>query len=160
MSSFAVVITDSSEGRMIRMPWVGSDGYGFLYSLTPEDVRRFKKGVAFLARVFLRGGARRVIPLIHNRELRTLEDVDRFERAPLRAGDIDCMGFHPLGTCRMAASAAQGVVDPDHQVFGAPGLYVCDGSVVPSALGVNPQLTIMALATRFAMRLLARGKPA
>jgi choline dehydrogenase-like flavoprotein len=41
-------------------------------------------------------------------------------------------------------------------VHGARGVYVADGSAVPSSLGVNPQLTIMALATRLAFRLLGR----
>ena len=63
--------------------------------------------------------------------------------------------FHPLGTCRMGADAARGVVDFDHKVYGTRNLYVIDGSTVPSSLGVNPQVTIMAMAARAGHRLAA-----
>jgi cholesterol oxidase len=56
---------------------------------------------------------------------------------------------HILGGCSISAEAQSGVVNTNHEVFGHPGLYVCDGSVVPSNLGVNPSLTITALAERF-----------
>jgi cholesterol oxidase len=55
---------------------------------------------------------------------------------------------HPLGGCRMAASAAEGVVDHRGEVFGYPGLYVADGAIIPFALGINPSRTIAALAER------------
>jgi cholesterol oxidase len=57
---------------------------------------------------------------------------------------------HILGGACMASSAQEGVIDSNHKVFGHPGLYVCDGSVVPANLGVNPSLTITALSERFA----------
>jgi cholesterol oxidase len=57
---------------------------------------------------------------------------------------------HILGGCPMGSDAGQGVIDKDHQVFGYPGLYVCDGSAVSANLGVNPALTICAL-TEYAM---------
>lgn len=60
---------------------------------------------------------------------------------------------HLLGGAVMADAPDRGVIDPDHQVFGYPGLYVVDGSAVPANVGVNPSLTIAALAERFAMRL-------
>jgi choline dehydrogenase-like flavoprotein len=50
----------------------------------------------------------------------------------------------------MATEPSRGVVSPKHEVFGIPGLYIADGSVVPSSVAVNPQVTIMALATRAA----------
>lgn len=53
---------------------------------------------------------------------------------------------HPLGGCKMADSAAQGVVDHRGEVFGYPNLFVMDGAVVPVALGLNPSQTIAALA--------------
>jgi choline dehydrogenase-like flavoprotein len=65
------------------------------------------------------------------------------------------MAFHPLGTARAGADPGASVVDPELQVHEVAGLYVADGSVVPSSLGVNPQITIMALAARLARRLSA-----
>ncbi len=58
------------------------------------------------------------------------------------------LGVHPLGGCRMATSSAAGVVDARGQVFGYPGLYVIDGSIMPAAIGVNPALTIAAMAEK------------
>jgi cholesterol oxidase len=61
---------------------------------------------------------------------------------------------HPLGGCPMGRSAGEGVVDSSGNVFGYPGLYVADGSVMPGPVGPNPSLTIAALADRFADRIL------
>ncbi|PKN58634.1 MAG: GMC family oxidoreductase [Deltaproteobacteria bacterium HGW-Deltaproteobacteria-14] len=55
---------------------------------------------------------------------------------------------HILGGACMGATPDQGVIDADHQVFGYPGLYVIDGSSVSANPGVNPSLTITALAER------------
>jgi len=55
---------------------------------------------------------------------------------------------HILGGCIIGDSPAQAVIDTNHQVFGYPGLYVCDGSAIPVNLGVNPSLTITAMTER------------
>jgi cholesterol oxidase len=78
--------------------------------------------------------------------------------APFSAGENTTA--HPLGGCRMAATAAEGVVNHRGEVFDPtpgrdnravqPGLYVADASIIPSALGNNPLLTITALAERVA----------
>lgn len=60
---------------------------------------------------------------------------------------------HILGGCHMGSSAADGVIDTDHQVFGYRGLYVVDGAAVTANVGVNPSLTIVALAERAMARI-------
>lgn len=57
---------------------------------------------------------------------------------------------HPLGGCRMGHNPSEGVVDSRGEVFGFPGLFVADGSVMPGPVGPNPALTIAALADHFA----------
>jgi len=66
---------------------------------------------------------------------------------------------HPLGGCPMADDPAAGVVDDAGKVHGYDGLYILDGSIVPTAIGVNPSKTIAALAERGVERLLAERRP-
>ena len=70
---------------------------------------------------------------------------------------------HPLGGCPMGNDASDGVVDSFGRVFRGkngnttyPELYVADGSIVPTSLGVNPSLTITALAYRIAFHIVGR----
>jgi choline dehydrogenase-like flavoprotein len=151
MMSFGFLIADSTEGRMISIPRVGNF---FWYSLTSGDALRFRRGISILARILIKGGAKRVITLGSKIEFTKLREVEEFENRPLKREHVDSMAFHPLGTCRMAARVEDGVVDQTHRVFGVDRLYVCDGSVVPTALGVNPQITIMAMATRLSQLIL------
>jgi cholesterol oxidase len=60
---------------------------------------------------------------------------------------------HILGGCGIGADETRGVIDSSHEVFNYPGLYVMDGSVIPANLGVNPSLTITALAERAMSRI-------
>lgn len=66
---------------------------------------------------------------------------------------------HVLGGAVMGRDRMEGVVDARHEVFGYPGLFVADASVIPANLGVNPSLTITAFAERFAQLYVARFAP-
>ncbi|GAA3933963.1 GMC family oxidoreductase [Hymenobacter algoricola] len=74
------------------------------------------------------------------------------------AGATDIWSFprnaHIIGTARMGLSGDDAVVDASGRAFDVPNLYICDNSVFPSALGVNPALTIMALSLRTADKFL------
>jgi cholesterol oxidase len=63
---------------------------------------------------------------------------------------------HILGGCAIAGTPEQGVIDLDFQVFGHPGLYVMDATVIGANLGANPSLTITALAEYACSRFPAR----
>jgi cholesterol oxidase len=64
---------------------------------------------------------------------------------------------HLLAGCRMADAKEDGVVDANNQVFDYENLYVCDASSIPYALGVNPSLTISAVADRAASLIVKKG---
>ncbi len=142
LAQCGVMVSDSSRGRIHS---VGGRPL-IRYDLTDADLRRFRVGLARLRELFQAAGAREVyLPL---------PDGVSPQRARLR--DLKLMAFHPLGSARADARPAHGVVDGNLQAHDTRGLYVADGSVVPSSLGVNPQMTIMALATRLAFHLLDR----
>ncbi|KAJ6148783.1 hypothetical protein N7497_010765 [Penicillium chrysogenum] len=83
--------------------------------------------------------------------------IDELRRkSPLNPGRGLFASAHQMGTCRMSKSPKLGVVDPNCQVWGTDGLYVVDASVFPSASGVNPMVTNMAIAD-WASRNLARA---
>ncbi|MGH2957719.1 MAG: GMC family oxidoreductase, partial [Solirubrobacterales bacterium] len=64
--------------------------------------------------------------------------------------------FHPRSTARMGDDSAESVTDLDGAVRGVGGLYVADASVMPTSVGVNPMMTIIACASRVARGLAAR----
>ena len=148
IACFGVMIEDVSRGRVRR----GPGGRPLItYSLVDHDVARLKRAVEILGRVYFAAGARTVIPLVHGfDELASPTDLERLRRAKLRARDFELSAYHPLGTARMGRDARTSVVGADHQVHDTPGCYVVDGSVVPTSPAVNPQVTIMTLATRAA----------
>ena len=105
-------------------------------------------------------------PLIHftngENERRMNAHAERLMRAIWEeAGARDLWAFprnaHTIGTCRMGTNPDKAVVDPDGCSFEIPNLHICDNSVFPSALSVNPALTIMALSLRTADRFLQRS---
>jgi len=102
-------------------------------------------------------------PRIHfsngENERRLTAHAERLMREIWRqAGAEDIWSFdrsaHIIGTCRMGTDAARAVVNSEGQSFDIPNLYIADNSVFPSALSVNPSLTIMALSLRTADRFL------
>jgi len=65
------------------------------------------------------------------------------------------MTVHSLGGCSLSTNPDDGVVDADGQVHGHPGLYVADGSIIPTAIGSHPVMTISAIAERIAESVVA-----
>jgi choline dehydrogenase-like flavoprotein len=150
VASFGFMVEDTSRGsvrEVMGQPMIQ-------YWLQDKDVAHIKRGVDVLAQVFFASGAKRVhTPIAGFDVLESGDDLAKLRRANVRPWDLDLSAYHPLGTARMGTDAASSVVDANHEMHDVPGLYVVDGSAVPTALGVNPQVTIMAMATRAAEKI-------
>jgi choline dehydrogenase-like flavoprotein len=156
VAQFGLMVSDTSRGRVLTGALARRAGRPVVrYDLNAHDARTVARGIERLAELLFAAGAHTVMtPVASVPELRG-GDLRPLRRRTIRAGELKLMAFHPLGTARMAARPADGVLDARGQVHGVDGLYVCDGSAVPTSLGVNPQLTIMALATRLADHLVS-----
>ena len=108
--------------------------------------------------------ARRVYTgIVGSRPIRNTKDIDDAVPDTIPARDLYLYASHPMSTCRMGEDPATAAVDPDGRLYGWDNLYVADASVFPTSLGVNPQVSTMAIGLtigrRSPNRCLWRGRP-
>lgn len=132
MIPFLGMGTDSSDGRMS----LAGDGLEIEWD-TAANRGLYKEMDAVMAAISKAAGGRFAPSFLY--------------RWPMRK----ILTAHPLGGCAMGDDPARSVVNDAGETWSYPGLYVVDGSIIPSALAVNPSLTIAALAERAADRLVA-----
>ena len=111
----------------------------------PAAVRDRARGGALLRRRRPRG-----LPQISGLPTLPRGSIAELEASPPRRRAMRLEAFHPMGTARMDADPRRGVTGTDGAVHGAEALYVADGSLLPSSIGVNPMMTIIAMASRVA----------
>jgi choline dehydrogenase-like flavoprotein len=151
LAVFGVMVHDRTEGRVLKGRDAGKGGVIAAYQPGRADADKLKRGIAHLARIFFAAGATRVyVPVSRMPVLESAEDAERLMRLKVRPNQIETMAFHPLSTCRMASGPEQGAVDGKGESFEVKNLFVADGSVIPTSLGVNPQVTIMAVSNYIA----------
>ena len=158
LACFGFMVTDEGRG-WIR--WLPNGDPIIYYSIRRNEIGKFVKALRFMSEVFLAAGAREIytglrpIPIVTPET--GLKGFDRLmESRSVRRTDFELAAFHPLGTCRMGADPSRSVVNSYGEVHGYKNLFIADGSVFPSPLGVNPQETIMAFATRTAEHIHAK----
>ena len=145
---YGFLVHDESRGRVISGP--GGRPVVF-YNLGKREKELFVCGLKILARLFFSAGARKVYPTVRTiHEINSLEEMEKIESRHIRRRDLESAAFHPLGTCRMGVDPKLSVVDENLRVHEMENLWIADGSVFPTSLGVNPQITIMAFAARCA----------
>lgn len=151
LAMFGGMIHDEGGGRVWR-PRLGREPL-ITYRMAREDRRKVPEIVRQLGEAYLAAGARELyLPILGHDPV----DADQFraldlDSVPLR--QFECSSQHPLGTVRIGTSRRNSVVDDGGRVWGVDNLYVVDGGTVPTSLGVNPQVTVMAMATRYAERM-------
>lgn len=141
-SAGALVHDEDSEG-FVRWTPAGPDLY---YHFGDGDRRRLIDGIRLTAEVFLAAGAQEA--MAGHMGAKPVRSPDRVAEAvpyDTPAHHLFLYASHPMGTCRMGADPAQSVVDPAGRVWGWANLRVADASVFPTSLGVNPQVTTMAM---------------
>ncbi len=148
-ASITLVKEIDSKGRVT----VNDHGRASIsYDPGPKDTEYLKQGVAAAARIHFAAGAKEVMTLHANPTvIRYAGEIEKKIRsASWEKNEIALFSAHPLGTCRMGTDPRKSVVDPHCQAHDVRGLFVIDGSVTPTSLGVNPQITLLAIAEKSA----------
>ena len=151
--SFIGLLRDRGGGQVT----IDADGNAVhLYSLSDElDARNARRAIEAQARLHEAAGALEVYSLAAGLpHWRRGEDLDRFiahaQRIPLRAGGQTLFSAHQMSSCRMGSDSKTSVAGPWGELHDTPGVWVGDGSAMPTASGTNPMISIMALAHRTA----------
>jgi choline dehydrogenase-like flavoprotein len=147
VASTGVHLSDTSRGRVAI---AGDGSLRISYRLTADDAARLAFGIARAAELYYAAGATEVYPQIAGIPVLSRSRINDLEVSPPSPRRMRLEAFHPLGTARMDADPSRGVVDTDGSVHGYGGLYVTDASLFCSSLGVNPMMTVIAMASRVA----------
>ncbi len=147
LAVLGVHLSERSEGRVT----LRGGRLRVRYRLRRDDAAQLRFGIARAADVLFAAGAREVYPQIGRvPALRSGQQAALVENARVGPGALRLEAFHPMGTARMGTDTRTSVVGPTAESHEVPGLYVADSSIFPTAVGVNPMVTIMACARRVA----------
>ena len=147
---FGALVHDEGGGAVRRS--ISREPF-ITYRMSARDKARMMKAMHLLGQMAFAGGAREImLPIFGSTSFKKASEIDFLLERPPRARKIECMSFHPLGSAKMATSEREGVVKPTGEAWQVDNLYVVDGSVLPTSIGVNSQLAIMSVSM-----MLARG---
>lgn len=145
-----IVLTRDMDGGEVKF-----NRYGRMcvrYTPSAYDSRHIMRGIVESIRIHAAAGAKQIgapfaVPYQWRRDEDNLEDfLGLVQNTPLLPNNFALFSAHQMSSCRMADSPIKGAVKPTGETFEVKGLYVADGSVLPTASGVNPMLSIMATA--------------
>lgn len=121
------------------------------YWVNATDQEKFRKGLKTLSRIYLAAGAIEVmIPHASGITIRSEADLSKIDRMPIAPNRMAVFSAHQMGTAAMGSDPDRSVTDSWGRVHGMENLFVCDASLFPTSLGVNPQITIAAMGDRTA----------
>jgi choline dehydrogenase-like flavoprotein len=151
---FGAMIRDNGGGRVRR--WLSREPL-VLYRMARRDRDRLLRAIRILGAMAFAAGAREVIlPVFGAPAVASMGELDALLGEPPSLRRIECVSFHPLGSARMSATRHDGVVKTSGETWAVDNLFVADGSVLPTSIGVNSQLAVMAVARQIAHGIAAR----
>jgi choline dehydrogenase-like flavoprotein len=135
------------KGATVRLRDSGYGRHSLNYEFVPEQWEAARAAYREMARIQFAAGARKVVSLHYEPVvLESEKELDRLDAAPYEKLKVRVVSAHLMGGCTAGKDPAKSVVDPHFRYHTLDNLFVVDGSVFPTALGVNPQLTIFGLA--------------
>ena len=149
-----VLVATEPVGRVVQSRAFGHEEVHF--QLPARDLATLQRGVRRVADVLFEAGAEQVILPSHRlTQLRSRAECDRVAAALSGTHEFSLGSAHPQGGNPWSMDPSLGVVDDRFAVHGYENLFVCDGSVFPSGIGVNPIETILAVTKLASRRILA-----
>jgi choline dehydrogenase-like flavoprotein len=129
-------------------------GDGIDFALHADDWRRLVKGLRLAATAMFAAGAVEVMDTRFSaRSMRSAAEIDGYYADVGPRTFLKLEAAHLVGGNVIHDDPQKGVVDQSHRVHGMDNLWICDASVMPTAITLNIQYTVMALARRAALRL-------
>jgi choline dehydrogenase-like flavoprotein len=121
LASMEVAIRDEATGKLS----IGKGGKLLIYKkMTDQDMSRGRKGVEFVQEMYSKIGAKEIIKCDQG------------------------FGLHLMGGCAIGTDGKKSVVNPEFRVHDTKRIFIADSSIFPSAPGLNPSLTIMAMSEK------------
>jgi choline dehydrogenase-like flavoprotein len=144
MTCVGAVVGSQTNATVGRAPFTGLP---ITYVPDRQDLRALVDGLKLAGRIMLAAGALRVMPTtMRYYEITQADQLDQLDALAEDDIDLSINSAHPQGGNRLGRDRERSVADPSCRVHGFENLFVCDASIFPCPITVNPQLTVMALA--------------
>jgi choline dehydrogenase-like flavoprotein len=156
LAVFTAMVHDETSGRVTAT----GDGRPVIrYAMNEADRTQLAKGLVACARLLLAAGAREVtIPAIPPVRITRAADLDGLDTSFVRPHSVPLTSAHPMGTLAMGDDPKTSVTSSRGEHHQVKGLFVADGSLFPTSIGVPPQISIYAFALHLAQHYVAAAK--
>ncbi|HSF49528.1 MAG TPA: GMC family oxidoreductase, partial [Nitrososphaeraceae archaeon] len=148
-----IVVRDQNLGQVY---YTNTGRLSVQYEPGLQELKAFTKGIEVLGKMWFALGANKIIvPYKRMSIIEREEDIPKLVNRILQEPKNLLIGSaHPQSGNKIGNNSKNSVVDSDCRVHGFKNLFVCDASVFPTAVGVNPQITVMAVASIISSRII------
>lgn len=155
MAVFTAMLHDQSTGIVKPKKTLGLE---IEYKLNKKDSDELREGLKVCAQLILAAGAKRaIIPTNPLTEIKEEKDLSAIDSITINKETLDIAAVHPMGTVPMGDDPKTAAVDSSGKYLHAEGLWIADGSLFPSSIGVAPQLSIYSMGLHVGRKIIQAG---